>query len=154
LPAGARLEGGDVLRVGRTLYVGRTARTNETGRRALEAIVRPLGYTVVPMQVRGCLHLKSACGALDAQTVLLNRARVDAGAFDGLRLVDLPPEEPDGANVLALPGAVLVSAAYPRTCDLVRGMGFPAVALDVSELHKAEAGLTCMSLIFRRAPEV
>ena len=52
------------------------------------------------------------------------------------------------ANVLALPGTTLVSTACPRTADLLRGLNRPVVTLDVSELHKAEAGLTCMSLVF------
>jgi dimethylargininase len=63
--------------------------------------------------------------------------------------VDVPAEEPWGANVLALPGATLVSAACPRTAELLRDLGHPVIVLDVSELHKAEAGLTCMSLVFR-----
>lgn len=148
LPAGAYLEGGDVLRVNRTLYVGQTARTGEAGLRALEGIVWPLGYAVVPVRVDGCLHLKSACGVLDRATLLVNRAWVDAGAFTGLRLVDVAVGEPWGANVLSLPGAAFVSTASPRTGDLVRGLGYPAVSVDVSEFHKAEAGLTCMSLVF------
>src|SRR5262249_5259914 len=53
LPAGAFLEGGDVLRVGRTLYVGQAGRTTEAGLRALEEVVGPLGYAVVPVQIRG-----------------------------------------------------------------------------------------------------
>jgi len=63
--------------------------------------------------------------------------------------VGVPAQEPWGANVLVLPGATLVSAGCPRTADLVRGLGYPVVALDVSELHKAGAGLTCLSLLFR-----
>jgi dimethylargininase len=149
LPEGAYLEGGDLVRVGRTLYVGQGGRTRETGLRALEEAVRPFGYAVVPVRVDGCLHLKSACCALDGETLLVNRAWLEAGALAGLRLVDVPEGEPGGANVLRLPGAILVSAAYPRTADLVRGLGHPAVVLDVSELHKAEGGLTCMSLVFR-----
>jgi dimethylargininase len=135
--------------VGRTLYVGQGGRTGASGLRALEEVVRPFGYAVVPVRLGGCLHLKSACRDLDAETLLVNRAWLDAGALSGLRLVDVPAEEPGGANVLPLPGATLVSAACPRTVDLVRGLGYAAVALDVSELHKAEAGLTCMSLVFR-----
>jgi dimethylargininase len=150
LPAGAYLEGGDVLRVGRTLYVGQGGRTREAGLRALEEIVRPLGYAVVPVRLDGCLHLKSACGALDGETLLVNRAWLQAGVLSAVRLVDVPAEEPGGANVLALPGATLVSAACPRTADLLGGLGHPVVALDVSEFHKAEGGLTCMSLVFRR----
>jgi dimethylargininase len=148
LPPGAYLEGGDVLRVGRTLYVGQGGRTGEAGLRALEDVVLPLGYAVIRVRLGGCLHLKSACCALDGGTLLVNRAWLDAGALAGLQLLDVPPQEVWGANVLPLPGATLVSATCPRTADLVRGLGHPVVALDVSELHKAEAGLTCMSIVF------
>jgi dimethylargininase len=152
LPPAALLEGGDVLRVGRTLYVGQGGRTTTAGLQALEEIVRPLGYAVVPVRLGGCLHLKSACCALDAETLLVNRGWLDPAAFSGLRLVEVPADEPAGANVLPLPGATLVSAACPRTAEVVRALGHPAVTLDVSELHKAEAGLTCMSLVFANKP--
>jgi dimethylargininase len=151
LPAEACLEGGDVVRMGRTLYVGQGGRTGEAGLRALDAVVRPLGYAVVPVRLAGCLHLKSACNALDGETLLVNRAWLDVGALAGRQLVGVPAEEPSGANVLALPGSTLVSAACPRTADLVDRLGHRAVTLDVSELHKAEAGLTCMSLVFPAA---
>jgi dimethylargininase len=151
LPDGAFLDGGDVLRLGRALYVGLSDRTGEAGVRALAALVRPFGYTVTGVCVTGCLHLKTACTALDDKTLLVNRTWIDAGALGGLRVVDVPAAEPWGANVLRLPGIVLVSAAYPRTADLVRGLGHLAVEVDVSELHKAEAGLTCLSLLFERS---
>ena len=148
MPADAFLEGGDVLRVGRTLYVGLSGRTGEAGVEALDGIVRPLGYSVVPVRVAGCLHLKSAACAVDDETVLVNREWVATDPFRGLRLVDVPAAEPFGANVLRLPGAVLVSAAHPATADRIRGLGRQAVTVDVSELHKAESGVTCMSLVF------
>ena len=119
-----------MLRVGR--HALRRADRPHRRRRAGEGwrrSSRPLGYAVVPVRVDGCLHLKSACCALDDETVLVNRAWVDAEAFAGLRLVDVPAAEPFGANVLRLPGAVLVSAAYPRTGDLARGLGY-AVTLS------------------------
>ena len=118
------------------------------GSRRWTSVVRPFGYSVVPVRVTGCLHLKSAACAVDEETVLVNRAWVETGPFSGLRLVDVPAAEPFGANVLRLPGAVLVSSAYPATAELVRGLGHRVVTLDVSELHKAESGLTCMSLVF------
>jgi dimethylargininase len=148
LPPDAFLEGGDVLRVGRTLYVGLSARTSEAGLRALEGIVRPFGYAVVPVRVSGCLHLKSAACAATEETILVNRAWVDTAAFSGLRQVEVPDAEPLGANVLRLPDVVLVSAAYPATAELVRGLGQRVVTVEVSELHKAEGGVTCMSLVF------
>ena len=148
LPAEAHLEGGDVLRVGRTLFVGLSARTTAAGVRALDGIVRPHGYTCVPVRVAGCLHLKTACCAVDDETVLVNRAWIDASSLSGVRLVDVPAGEPFGANVLRLPGFVLASASFPATADVVNRLGHRVVTVDVSELHKAESGLTCMSLLF------
>jgi dimethylargininase len=153
IPMDAFLEGGDVVRVGRTLYVGQGGRTQEAGLRALDDLVRPLGYSVVPVRLGGCLHLKSACCALDSETLLVNRVWLEADVLSGPRLVDVPAGEPWGPNVLALAGVTFVSAAYPRTADLLRGLGYPVVVLDVSEMHKAEAGLTCLSLVFRGETE-
>lgn len=152
LPADAFLEGGDVLRVGRALFVGLSGRTGAAGVAALERVVRPLGYEVVAVPVTGCLHLKSAACALDDGTVLVNRAWLDVGPFSGLRLVEVPAGEPFGANVLRLPGAVVVSAAFPETAALVRGLGHRVRTVDVSELHKAESGVTCMSLLVAVGP--
>ncbi len=153
LPREAFLEGGDVVRLGRTLLVGQGGRTTAEGLRALKDVVHPLGYDVAGVPLKDCLHLKSACCALDAQTLLVNREWLEVGALGGLRLVDVPAEEPGGGNVLVLPGATLVSATCPRTAERLRGLGHAVAALDVSELHKAEAGLTCMSLVFGTLPD-
>lgn len=154
MPADVFLEGGDVLRVGRTLFVGLSSRTNEVGIEALRTVVQPFGYAVVPVRVPGCLHLKTACCAVDAETLLVNRAWVDIMAFTGLRLIEVPADEPWGANVLRLPDRILVSSSYPRTADLVKDLGHSVVPVAVSELHKAEAGITCMSLVFESGPQV
>lgn len=145
IPSDAFLEGGDVLRVGWTLFVGRSERTGNAGIQALESIVRPFGYAVVPVRVTGCLHLKSACCALDDGMILLNRDWIDIAPFSAFQFVDVA--EPFGANVLRLPDSILVSAAYPATAERIRRAGYRTVVLDVSELHKAESGLTCMSLL-------
>ena len=54
------LDGGDVLKVGRTVYVGRSARTNDAGIEQLRAIATPAGWAVVTVPVTKVLHLKSA----------------------------------------------------------------------------------------------
>ncbi|HWQ83944.1 MAG TPA: arginine deiminase family protein, partial [Anaerolineales bacterium] len=66
----AALEGGDVLRIGKTLLVGESTRTNLAGIAALKEFVQPYGYRVIPVPVRGSLHLKTACTALDDETLL------------------------------------------------------------------------------------
>ena len=152
IEAPGTLEGGDVLRIGRTLYVGMTTRSNRAGIDQLAAHVRPHGYAVVPVATPGALHLKTACTALDDDTLLANPAWVDLSAFAGFRILHVAEDEPFAANVLPIGNARIVNAAFPRTRERIdahaRGAGLRTIAVDISEFGKAEAGLTCMSLVF------
>jgi dimethylargininase len=147
----ATLDGGDVLVAGRRIFVGRTTRTNDAGIAALRRIVAPHGYAVAAVGVPGCLHLKSAVTALDDSTLLANRAWLDARRFDGFAFVEVAPEEPGAANVLRVADELWAHAGYPRTAERLRRAGFPVVPMDISEFVKAEAALTCKSLLFRRS---
>ena len=144
----ATLEGGDVMRIGRTLYVGTSSRSNREGIAQLSDELRPFGYRVVPVTVRGALHLKTACCALGDNTILANRAWVDLAPLAPLRVVDVAPGEERAANVLLLNGSAIIPACFPRTAEILDREGLRVRPLDVSELMKAEAGVTCCSLIF------
>jgi dimethylargininase len=148
IEAPGTVEGGDVIRVGRTLFVGLSHRTNEQGVRQLARILQPFGYDVKGVPVRGCLHLKSACCSPGDSTMLLNRVWVDGGAFEGFRLLDVATDEPWAANILPLNGTVLCSSAFPATRAMLERAGYRTRTLDISELAKAEGALTCSSLIF------
>jgi dimethylargininase len=147
-PEPATLEGGDVLRVGRRLFVGRSGRTNAAGIARLREVAEPHGYRVVPVAVSGCLHLKSAVTALDDERLLVNRGWLDASPFQGLQLVDVDPAEPEAANVLRVAGHVIGHAGFPRTLARITAFGYAVRTLDISEFLKAEAALTCKSLLF------
>lgn len=146
------LEGGDVLRIGRRLFVGLTTRSNREGIAQFAAIVQPYGYAVVAVPVTGSLHLKTACTALDADTLLLNPAWLDVAPFAGFETIAVPADEAFAANVLPVGGCLVTNAAFPRTLERVSAhaqrAGLRVVPVDISEFGKAEAGLTCMSLIF------
>jgi dimethylargininase len=148
LEAPATLEGGDVMRIGKTLYVGRSRRTNVAGIEQLAKLLDPYGYWVVPVEVRDCLHLKSACCFIGDNTILANRKWMGEDALCGLKILDIPAEEPRGANALRIGETVLMPSAFPRTCDFLERSGFRVRRIDNSELLKAEAGVTCMSLLF------
>jgi dimethylargininase len=145
ISAPACLEGGDILTIGRRVFVGASARSNGAGRSQLRRVLEPFGYSVADVPLRGCLHLKSACTFIPPDVVLANRAWVDPAQFGVARVIDVV--EPYGANTLTVAGVTLVSTLYPRTQQLLQEAGVRTQALEVSELHKAEAALTCMSLI-------
>ena len=146
------LEAGDVLRIGRRLFVGLTTRSNREGIAQLAAIVQPHGYAVIPVSVTGSLHLKTACTALDAHTLLLNPAWLDVAPFAGFEMIAVPADEAFAANVLPIGDCLVANAAFPRTLERVSAhaqrAGLRVVPVDISEFGKAEAGLTCMSLVF------
>ena len=144
----ATIEGGDVLRVDRTLLVGLSSRTNGAGVRALEGIVRRDGYRVVAVRVRGCLHLKTACTALPDGKLLVNPAWLDVGVLRGFEILRVAEEEPWAANVALIGASVCMSAGHPRTADKISEMGFDVRAVDLSEFAKAEGGATCLSIVF------
>jgi len=143
-----QVEGGDVLRIERRLFAGLSSRTNAEGIRQLASILAPYGYEVLSVTVTGCLHLKSAVTYIGRNTLLANRAWFDTKPFAGFEWIDVAPEEPHAANALALGGTVIFPASFPRTRARLEARGFSVAPLDISELQKAESGLTCSSLLF------
>ena len=144
--ATGHVDGGDVLRIGRTLYVGISTRTDLAGIRALGELVAPLDYRVVPVPVAGGLHLKSAATCVN-DVLVHNPAWVAPHHFAGIEPLAVAPGEALGGNVLLAGETLLTTADSPRTADALAARGFEVVSLDISEMRKADAALTCMSLI-------
>jgi dimethylargininase len=141
------LDGGDVLKVGKTVYVGRGGRTNGEGIRQLRAIAAKQGYTVVAVPVTKALHLKTAVTALPDGTVIGYPPLVDdQGIFDRF----LPVPEAHGTAVVVLsPDTVLMSASAPKSAELFRELGYRVITVDISEFEKLEGCVTCLSVRLR-----
>lgn len=146
MSAEAILDGGDVLRAGGTLFVGLSARTSPAGVASLRALAEPLGLSVLTVQVSAGLHLKSAVTLVAPDLLALVSGQLDHAPFVEAGMTVLLVDEPHGGNVLALEDRVLVSAASPRTGARLRARGLRTVEVDVSELHKGDGALTCLSL--------
>jgi dimethylargininase len=147
IEAPATLDGGDVLRVGRRLFVGQSGRSNAEGIRQLAVAVASHGYKVVPVPLRGCLHLKSAVTLVGPGTLLVNDDWVDRGAWPGMRFIAVTPDEPHAANALWIGNTVVHAASAPRTRERLQAAGLQVLPVDVSEMEKAEGAVTCCSVI-------
>jgi dimethylargininase len=148
MQAPGTLEGGDVVHVGKTLYVGLSQRTNREGISQLAELLEPFGYRVVSVEVNGCLHLKSGACWAGGDMILANRQWINASVFRDFKIVDVADDEPSAADVLPIGGKLLVPANFVHTSEILDGMGVNVRNIDVSELQKAEAGVTCVSLLF------
>lgn len=139
------IDGGDVLQIGRTLFVGQSTRTNPP---AVEAIARCTDRPVVAVTVQEGLHLKSAVSRLPGNLLLIDPERVDAIPLGGFEHVHVDPDERNAANCLTIGETVLLAEGFPKTKSRIERRGFDVRELAMSEFHKADGGLTCLSLLF------
>jgi dimethylargininase len=148
IEAPARVDGGDLLQVGRRIYLGLSTRSDTHALEQLQHFVQPFGYRLQPVTVTGCLHLKSAVTQIAQDTLLINPAWVDRSAFDSVKFVETEASEPYAANALRIGGMVIYPSSYPRTQQRLSSSGIRMITVESDELAKAEGGVTCCSLVF------
>ena len=142
IEAPATIDGGDVLVLDDRIFVGLSERTNEAAIAQLRFHTR---RDVIPVEVHGCLHLKSAITRVSRNALVVNRDWIDVAPFRGWTLIDA--EEPFGANALLVGDVVIYPSEFPRTREKLEQHGIDVRPVDASELAKAEGGVTCCSLI-------
>lgn len=140
------LDGGDVLKVGHTVYVGLSGTTNQDGIAQLASFVEPRGYTVVTVPLTKALHLKSAITALPDGTIIGYEPVVDdASLFP--RFLGVPEES--GSHIVIAGDTLIMAADAPQTAQLLRDRGYTVRTSDISEYEKLEGCVTCLSVRVR-----
>jgi dimethylargininase len=150
IEAPGTIDGGDVLRVDKTVYVGLSSRSNQAGVEQLQRFLAPYGYVVKGVEVIGCLHLKSAVTQVSADTLLINPAWVDRAIFGEMKFIEVDASEGSAANGLWIDDTVLYPSSFPLTCQRLEGAGLHLKIVEATEVAKAEGAVTCCSLIFRK----
>ena len=144
------VDGGDILVLPDEILVGLSMRTDRAGAERFVELVAQLGRRArIVASPPGVLHLKTACALLDEETLVATAALPAAELFDGLHVLTVPAGEEKAANLLRINDVVLVASGYPRTLEMLAGRGCAVVPLDVDEIGKVDAGLSCMSLRWR-----
>lgn len=147
LGEGDYADGGDVLVTPSMVFVGLSGRTTRQG---AEALARHLAYLGRKPRIvatpEGVLHFKTASSLIAEDTVLVTDAMAKSGIFEGFRRIVVPAGEEAAANALRVNDRIFVGSAFPRTIDLLAKEGYAVKALEVSEIGKLDAGLSCLSL--------
>jgi dimethylargininase len=151
IEAPGTLDGGDVCQAGEHFFIGISERTNEHGARQLIALLAAYGHpsTLIDVcKVPGILHLKTGVSWLGDNRITLIDTLADLAAFRDYEVVRMHPKENYAANCLRINDHVVISAGFPRFESAVRELGYPVIALDMSEFRKMDGGLSCLSLRF------
>jgi len=148
IQAPARVDGGDILRAGKSIYVGLSTRSDTSAVGQMQEYLRPYGYEVKGATVTGCLHLKSAVTQVSKDTLLINPEWVDRQLFKGMKFIEIDPSEPYAANAVLIGETIIYPSSFPGTQKRLEAAGIRMVIVDADELAKAEGAVTCCSLIF------
>jgi dimethylargininase len=144
----ATVDGGDILRVGKSIYVGLSSRSTEDAIAQMQVILEPHNYKVRGVRVTGCLHLKSAVTQVGKNTLLINPKWVSKDAFPGMDFIEIDPSEPYAANAVLVDGSIIYPSSFPKTRAKIEQAGIDTLIVEADELAKAEGAVTCCSLIF------
>jgi dimethylargininase len=145
-----RLEGGDVLFCDGRVLVGESRRTNHVGMKRLAAQLREIdpALAVQGVPIDGVLHLKTGLTALRPKFLLRDPACRMETRFPFARTFTLPRAQGYAANVLPINDGVLIAKGYPLVATLAREHYNTVIELDMSEFHKMDGSLTCLSLLW------
>ncbi len=145
------LDGGDVCQADGHAFIGVSARTNPEGARQLAGLLAREGFGSTLVDIRGLegiLHLKSGLAYIGDNRLVVWEALAGHPAFQAYQRLVVRPEEAYAANCLRVNAAILLPAGAPRLhADLLR-LGCRVITLDMSEFHKMDGGLSCLSLRF------
>jgi dimethylargininase len=152
LPKGAKLDGGDVMRVEDTFYVGLSGRTNEAGAIELRNFAAQFNLRTVKVPVKHCLHLKTGVTYLGNGTLLAAPNWFDLRHFEVDDIIPTGQGEEAAANTIRIHDHLLMVDGYPQTRRSIEQFterhDLKLTALRVSEFQKGDGSLTCMSLIW------
>jgi dimethylargininase len=149
IEAPARVDGGDILCVGRQVYMGISTRSDGNAAEQMQAFLEPLGYELHVVRVGGCLHLKSAVTQVKEDTMLINRNWVDKSDFGDVKFIENDASEPYASNAVLIGDSLIYPASFPNTQQRLKAAGIEFLIVEADELAKAEGAVTCCSLIFK-----
>ncbi|KAI8100050.1 uncharacterized protein BX664DRAFT_382492 [Halteromyces radiatus] len=152
----ALLDGGDVLNTGAHIFVGLSDRTNIKGGEVLQKAFDGLVKTFIMETPDEMLHLKCGITALEdtktliavdyARPIVMEMNRLTDNHYNVIYVPDLV-----AANVLSANGLLLIQEGFPKSEQVLREhfKSLDIVALNMSEIIKADGALTCGSILIK-----
>lgn len=146
-------DGGDVLVLPNKVLIGLSGRTDREGALELIGLLDQLGLRgEIAETPKGVLHFKTGCSLIDEESIFALPQMAGAPAFAGLRVIPVPSGEEKAANKLRIKDAALIGAHFPKSREVIEGLGIRTIPLNVEQIGLIDAGLSCMSLRWHKKP--
>lgn len=146
--------GGDIIYVGvPRAGAGLRARSNELGRKQLEAFASAQGITTVELALApDVLRLRNVFNFVGREMAVVASERVDVVPLSNVQTIDVPRGEEFAAGVLALgERRILANLRYRESVAVFRKAKITVEAIDLWEFGKVGAGPFSLVLPIKRA---
>lgn len=145
------LDGGDICEAGNHFFIGISDRTNASGAQQLAEWLMSLEYTSCFVDIRdvmGILHLKSGLAYLGDNRLVVIDALSNREDFLSYDRIVVNKQEEYAANCVRVNDHILVADGYPELEKSLTESGYQTIPQEMSEFHKMDGGLSCLSLRF------
>ena len=141
------VEGGDVLNINNKFVIGLSQRTTKSGAKSLSEILMSLGASIhITKTPNGILHFKSECSLIDDDIILVSARMAQLDYLkSNYKLIALPIGEEGAANSLRINDKLLVPDGFIKAEEVLINK-YNIIKINVNEIAKVDAGLSCMSL--------
>jgi N-dimethylarginine dimethylaminohydrolase len=149
---GEKIEGGDVVIDGETIYVGLSNRTNQNAADHLQQILPQFNVRAIPFKAE-YLHLDCVFNVISPEVALIYRPalteediKLFASKYD---LIDVSEEEQFslGTNVLCIGNKRILSLPVNKSVnEQLSKKGFEVVEVDITEIIKSGGSFRCCTL--------
>ena len=150
MPAGATLDGGDVIFFDDRYLVGLSTRTNLAGAEFLAEHVRADDFEVEFIEIPpSTLHLTTVCSSPREGMLLAAEGHLTPSQIEPLadNVIWVPNEETYAANTIGYRGdRVIVADGFSFTRQALLDEGFRLTSVDMNEIMQADGSLTCLSV--------
>ena len=147
-----RIEGGDVIIDGETIYVGLSNRTHQEAVEHLQSLLIQYDVKAIPFKEK-YLHLDCVFNVISPDTALIYRpalTKEDIELFSSrYELIEVSEEEQFtlGTNVLCIGNKKILSLPINKQVNQnLRNRGFEVIEVDISEIIKSGGSFRCCTL--------
>lgn len=162
----ATVDGGDVLFTGKEIFVGMSKRTNQRGAEIIADTFKDFAVSQIPVTDR--LHLKTICGAAGPNVIVIGTGEAPQKVLRTMqqmsdyRYEKLTVPDDIAANCIYFnipsKGNVLFHCAheeFPESAKVFQKLkDYTLIPIPNSELAKVDGGLTCLSVLINKNPEI
>ena len=87
---------------------------------------------------------------MGSNTLVIDPSSIETSSLSEFKWIETEKPDRYAANCLGIENMVIMPKGFNKVATKIRKEGFKTLELDMSEFEKANGGITCLSIIFKK----